>query len=105
MQIAEQEKSARDALLKDDTFIDRIWRAYGIIKSAHMMSFDEFTDLLSYVRLGAAQGIIEIPLETLSTLLAEMQPATINAENGKDFSSRERDVFRANAVKEALKEI
>lgn len=104
LQIAEQEKSARDAILKDDAFIDRIWRAYGILQSAHMISFDEFTDLLSYVRLGAAQGIIEIPLETLSTLLAEMQPATINAENQKEFSSRERDVFRAAKVKEALKD-
>ncbi len=104
LQIAQQEKSTRDSLLKDDAFIDRIWRAYGILKSAHMISFDEFTDLLSYVRLAAAQGIIEIPLETLSELLIQMQPATINAENETDFSPRERDVFRAGKVKEALNE-
>lgn len=102
LQVAEQEKQARAALLKDDAFIDKIWRAYGILKSAHMISCDEFTELLSFVRLGAAQGVLELPLETLNRLLIEMQPATINAESGKNMSSRERDVFRAKTVKEAL---
>ncbi|MCI7334791.1 MAG: protein arginine kinase [Oscillospiraceae bacterium] len=102
LQIAEQETQARQALLKDDAFIDRIWRAYGILTSAHMIGCDEFCDLLSLVRLGAAQGIVDIPLETLSRLLIEMQPATINAKQGENLSQRERDVFRAEAVKKAL---
>ena len=102
LQIAEQETQARQALLKDDAFIDRIWRSYGILTSAHMISCDEFCDLLSLVRLGAAQGIIDLPLETLSRLLVEMQPATISVLQGENLSQRERDVFRAKAVKEAL---
>lgn len=102
LQITQQEKQAREALLKDDVFIDRIWRAYGILKSAHMLSCSEFTDLVSLVRLGAAQGILDIPLETLSRLLVEMQPATINASQNRSCTSAERDVIRAKAVKEAL---
>ena len=102
LQIAEQESQARQALLKDDAFIDRIFRAYGILTSAHMISCDEFCDLLSLVRFGAAQGVLKLPLETLSRLLVEMQPATINAMQGENLSQRERDVFRAKAVKEAL---
>lgn len=102
LQIAQQENQARASLLKDDTFIDRIWRAYGILNSAHMISCDEFCDLLSYVRLAAARGLVDVPLETLNRLFVEMQPATINADNDSAFSSRERDVFRAKKVKEAL---
>lgn len=102
LQIAEQEKQAREALLRDDAFIDKIWRSWGILKSAHMMSFREFISLFSLVRLGAAEGILEIPLETLGKLLVEMQPATINADCEKDMTARERDVFRAQSVKAAL---
>ncbi len=102
LQIAEQEKQARTALLRDDAFIDKIWRSWGILKSAHMMSFGEFISLFSLVRLGAAEGILEIPLETLGRLLIEMQPATINADSNKDMTARERDVFRAQTVKAAL---
>ena len=102
LQIAEQETQARQALLKDDAFIDRIWRAYGILTSAHMISCDEFCDLLSLVRLGAAQGIVDLSLENLSRLLIEMQPATINVTQGESLSQRERDVIRAKSVKETL---
>lgn len=103
MQITQQEKQARASMLKDDKVIDKIWRAYGILTSAHMMSCNEFTDLVSLVRLGAAQGIIDIPLDTLSRLLIEMQPATINVLEGKNLTPSERDVIRAKTVKETLK--
>lgn len=102
LQIAEQEKQARTALLKDDAFIDKIWRSWGILTSAHMMSFREFISLFSLVRFGAAEGILEADLETLGTLLIEMQPATISADCKKNMTARERDVFRAQSVKAAL---
>lgn len=101
-QIVTQEKQAREALLKDDLFIDKIWRAYGILKNAHMISCNEFTNLVSLVRLGASAGIINVELSTLSRLLIEMQPATINANAGKAYSSAQRDVLRAKSIKEAL---
>ena len=102
LQITQQEKQARASLLKDDKFIDKIWRSYGILKTAHMLSCNEFTDLISLVRLGASQGMLDIPLDTLSRLLIEMQPATINAVQGKNLTPTERDVFRAKTVKETL---
>ncbi|MBQ8027994.1 MAG: protein arginine kinase [Clostridia bacterium] len=102
-QIAQQEKQAREILVKDDRVIDRIFRSYGILKSAHMLTCSEFTKLLSLVRLGAAQGLLNIPLETLSTLLIEMQPATVNAISKRALSRSERDIIRAERVREALK--
>lgn len=101
-QIIAQEKQAREAILKDNKVIDKIYRAYGILKSAHMISGAEFTSLVSLVRLGAQGGLIDVPLETLSELLINMQPATLNTKQGKALSSSERDVLRAECVRQAL---
>ncbi len=102
-QIIAQEKSAREALLKDDVFIDRIWRAWGILQSAHMLSCAEFMELGSLVRIGAAEGVLDIPVQTLTRLLVETQPATLNCAQGRSCTPAERDVLRARAVKEALR--
>lgn len=102
LQIASQEAEARKALLRDDSFIDRIYRAYGILKTAHMMSCNEFTSLASLVRLGAAEGVLDLSLEAIGRLMIEMQPATLTTKNGAPLSAKERDVLRAKTVKEAL---
>ena len=101
-QIMEQETQAREALRRDNVFIDKIWRAYGILTSAYMLSCSECTDLLSLVRLGAALGILNVPLEKLDRLLTEIQPATINVSQGRVCAPAERDVIRAQKVKDTL---
>jgi protein arginine kinase len=101
-QIVLQEKQARQALLKDNSAIDKIYRAYGLLKSAHMLSCNEFTSLVSLVRLGAAEKLIDVKLETLNRLLIEMQPATLNTISQKANSAAERDLLRAEKVREAL---
>lgn len=101
-QIAEQERQARQALLKDNNAIDKIYRAYGLLKSAHMLSCSEFTSLVSLVRLGAAAGLIDVSLDTLSRLMIEMQPATLNTISGKANTASERDLLRAQKVRETL---
>jgi protein arginine kinase len=101
-QIVLQEKQARQALLKDNSAIDKIYRAYGLLKSAHMLSCNEFTSLISLVRLGAAEKLIDVKLETLNRLLIEMQPATLNTISQKANSAAERDLLRAEKVREAL---
>lgn len=102
-QIVKQEKQAREAILQDDKVIDNIFRAYGILQTARMISCSEFTSLVSLVRLGAAAGLINVPLETLSRLLIEMQPATLNTLSGKVNTAAERDKLRAEKIREALK--
>ena len=102
MQIIAQEKQARAVLVKDEDFMDKIYRAYGILKSAYKLTSRELTNLLSYVRLGAAQGILNVPLETLSSLFIELQPATMNAQSEAPLSQSQRDIKRAEKVREAL---
>ena len=102
MQIIAQEKQARAVLVKDEDFMDKIYRAYGILKSAYKLTSRELIGLLSYVRLGASEGILNVPLETLSALFIELQPATMNAQSEESLSQSQRDIKRAERVREAL---
>ena len=101
-QIMQQEAQARQSLKNDSLFVDKIYRAYGILTSAYMLSCSECTDLLSLVRLGASLEILDIPMEALNRLLTQIQPATLQADAGRACSPAERDVMRAQKVKETL---
>lgn len=102
LQIVTQEKQARAALIKDEDFMDKIFRAYGILKSAYKLTSKELTNLISYVRLGAAEGLFDIPLEKLSALMTELQPATMNTQSQAPLTRSQRDIKRAEKVREAL---
>ena len=101
-QIIAQERAASTELLDDTSSLDRVYRALGVLKSAYLLSGDEFMELVSLVRMGAANGTLQIPLEILNELMINMQPATINASEGKNLTPGERDVIRARRVREAL---
>ncbi|MBE6775615.1 MAG: ATP--guanido phosphotransferase [Ruminococcaceae bacterium] len=102
MQIVTQEKQARAALIKDEDFMDKIFRAYGILKSAYKLTSKELTNLISYVRLGAAEGLFDIPAERLTALTTELQPATMNTQSDAPLTRSQRDIRRAERVREAL---
>ncbi len=101
-QIVTQEKQARAVLIKDEDFMDKIFRAYGILKSAYKLTSKELTNLISYVRLGAAEGLFDIPVEKLSALTTELQPATMNTQSEAPLTRSQRDIKRAEKVREAL---
>ncbi len=100
--LVSQERAMRAELMKNPAFEDKIWRAMGILKSARLLSGDEFMELISLARLGAAQGVIEQNLETIGELMIDMQPATINAREGVDLDAQRRDEIRAAKVRESL---
>ena len=102
LQIVTQEKQARSVLVKDEDFMDKIFRAYGILKSAYKLTSKELTNLISYVRLGAAEGLFDIPVEKLGTLMTELQPATMNTQSETPLTRSQRDIRRAEKVREAL---
>lgn len=101
-QLVAQELSLREQIIKNPVWEDKIFRALGILKNARLMSCEEFMQLSSLVRLGAAEGLLDVSLEALSELNVDMQPATINAREGRTLEPAERDAIRAKAVREAL---
>lgn len=102
LQLAAQERAAREETSKSIETEDAVFRAYGILKSARILSTKEFMSLISKVRLGAVLGMIKTNLKTINELMVSMQPATINAFVGKTLSLEERDVERAKIVRERL---
>lgn len=102
LQLAAQERTARVELIKNIEVQDEVFRAYGLLKSARILSTKEFMALVSKVRLGAVSGLLKIKPETVNELMISMQPATINANTGKTLTTRERDIERANMVRERM---
>jgi protein arginine kinase len=105
LQIVTQERAVAAELIKIPAEEDKIFRAFGILKNARLMSNDEFMELASLVRMGAARGILDIPIEKINELIVTVQPATINAAQGKSLEPQVRDKIRAQSVREALNNV
>ena len=103
LQIAAQERSAREEILKAPVTEDRIYRAYGVLKYARMIDTNEFMELISLVRLGAVKGIINMDCASIEALMIHMQPATISLSVDRPLDRVERDKLRAALVRQNLK--
>lgn len=104
-QVIEHEEQARSILLKQQkNFLeDRIWRAYGVLKNAYIISSQETTEHLSMVRLGVDLNVVkDIDRRTINQLFILIQPAHLQKLEGKKLSSQERDVKRANIIRSKL---
>ncbi len=105
-QVIKRERSAREYLLTNNksAISDRIWRAYGTLKSARIITSDETIRLLSLIRLGVDIGIItDIDRKTLNELFIFTQPAHLQKIENKKLSSTERDMKRADLIRDKLK--
>jgi protein arginine kinase len=99
------EATARSRLSDEayDHICDKIWRAYGILKFARVLSSEEVMNLLSAVRLGLAMNIIKsLSIETINDILLLSQPAHLIKYYGKEIDSDQRDIVRAEMVREKL---
>ncbi|MBP3447072.1 MAG: protein arginine kinase [Clostridia bacterium] len=102
LQLVAQERAAAEKLIENPIEEDRIFRAWGILKNARVLSGDEFMELSSLVRMGISNKAIDYDIAKLNELTIRVQPATINAAEGKELSSQQRDILRAIWVREAL---
>ncbi|MCY3667330.1 MAG: protein arginine kinase [Gemmatimonadetes bacterium] len=101
-QIMGHEKEAQTALLADASaqVEDKVWRAYGILRHARVLSGQEFMNLLSAVRLGCSLGMIDgLPLGFINQLMIVTQPSHLQAESRANLSPTDRDVRRAELVR------
>ena len=104
-QIIDQEEQARQALLVQNRPMleDKIWRSFGVLKNAHIVSSQETAELLSMVRLGIDMGIIkDVSRMAINELFITIQPAHLQKIDGKKLSSQERDIKRAALIRQKL---
>lgn len=103
-QLVAQELKAQKRMAENLETQDKISRSLGILRTAKLISCKEALELLSNVRFGINAGIIkEVKLETVDSLISEIQPATMMVNKNEKISPRERDILRAEILNEKLK--
>ena len=108
-QVIEHEREARNYLRekRKPKFEDQIWRALGILKSSRVISSSEATQLLSLVQLGMLMELVDSNLtkRDLNGLFLLIQPAHLQKIMGKALNASERDVCRADLIRERLTKV
>ena len=104
-QVSNHEQNAREKLLEDDPEMvsDKIGRAYGVLRYAHIIDSKEALNHLSLIRLGGTLGFFPPATVMLcDTLLMDIQPAHLQLHSGRKLSPEERDSIRAEIVRSRL---
>jgi protein arginine kinase len=107
-QIIEHEENARATLLekKPKNVYNHIGRAYGILANAHSISSKETMNLLSLMRLGVDVGLFPgVERSLVDELFIMTQPAHLQKQHSEKLSAEERDLLRADMVRERLKPV
>ncbi|MFE5324629.1 protein arginine kinase [Paenibacillus sp. NPDC056579] len=102
-QIIEHERAAREKLQLENKakLLDRISRSYGIMSYAAIMDSKEAAQRLSDVRLGIDIGIIKnVPTQVMNELMVMTQPGFLQQYAGEKLSAEERDIRRAQLIRE-----
>jgi protein arginine kinase len=102
-----QEEEARRVLLRDAGYIieDKLWRAYGTLRYARSLTFDEAMKYLSGVRLAVGLKLISgLSVYTLNKLLIFSQAAHLASAEGRPLTESETNLARARYVRKALDE-
>ncbi|MEE0946304.1 MAG: protein arginine kinase [Acutalibacteraceae bacterium] len=93
-----EERNSCDKVVLEDA----VWRAYGILKNQRILSSDEMMKLVSKIKIGASMGILPIDSVLPIKILIETQPFMLCRKCG-DKTPQERDILRAETVRELLR--
>lgn len=104
--IIQQERQARKILARDSIVLeDEIYRCYGILTNCKIVSSKETRELLSYVKLGVDLGIIpELTDSKIQKIYLYSKPANLQKYLGAQYESIERDIKRAEVIKQIINE-
>ena len=109
MQVVDQELAVREKLMSEKRFEfeDSIYRSYGILKHARILSSKEAMTLLSDIKLGMELGILKTKQSGLNIfdLMTSIQPANLQKLENKSLDITERDIARANYIRHMIPDI
>ncbi|MCE5344377.1 MAG: ATP--guanido phosphotransferase, partial [Eubacteriales bacterium] len=94
-QLIDMENALRSLRDKDRLELeDGVWRSYGALRYAKQMGADEFMENWSRLRLGAAMGLLPVPLATVDELLPLAQEA-----HAKKFKHSSADLISTDQAR------
>lgn len=104
--VVEQERVARKYLGKNQIrFEDQVYRAFGILQNARILSSNECIELLSDVKLGTDMGVIqELDDTKVKKLFLYTKPANLQKYIGKVMNENERDSKRTEVIRQIIAE-
>jgi protein arginine kinase len=104
-QVVQYETQARQVLLRDAPLVieDKVWRAYGLLRHARSITFEEVMNLLSGVRLGVGLKLIpQVSVQTLNRIMIFAQSAHLEKLADAGLPLGDPDVRRAAFVRSVL---
>lgn len=105
LQMIEHEENARTTLVekKPKMVLNHIGRAYGILTNAHSIASKETMNLLSLIRLGIDFVLFDkTDRFAINELFITTQPAHLQKNFADKLSAEERDLMRADMLRESL---
>lgn len=106
LQIISNEREARSNACKRLDTQDYIMRCLGTLRYARLIDNRECLSMLSSIRMGVSEKIIEgITLDEINALMTEIQPATLTKLMDKELTAQQRDKERADRLRESLKNL
>lgn len=108
LQIIEHEENSRATLLekKPKLVFNCIGRAYGTLANAHIISSKETMNQLSLMRLGVDLEMFPaVERSLVDELFILTQPAHLQKAHSEKLSADERDLIRADMMRERLKHV
>jgi len=103
--IVNYERRAREDLMSKDRLRleDRVWRAFGMLQAARIISSDESMMMLSFVRMGVHLGLLpQLKIDTVNELFLYSQPAHLQKMSQSAMEPSERDIKRAEFIRSRL---
>jgi protein arginine kinase len=108
IELIEHENNARVRLMNDRalTVEDHVARAFGTLSNARVMTSAEALNLLSTLRLGLDLGIVDqFSRREIDMLFIAIQPAHLQKLENKELEPDERDVVRAEMLRDFMENI
>ena len=104
--VIEQERLARKYLAKNQIELeDRVYRAYGTLAFSKKLTSEECRNLMSIIKLGTDLGIIkELNDSKVSKINLYTQVGNLQKYLGKNLDAYERDIKRAEVIKQIISE-
>ena len=104
--VIEQERLARKYLAKNQIELeDRVYRAYGTLAFSKKLTSEECRNLMSIIKLGTDLGIIkELNDSKVSKINLYTQVGNLQKNLGKNLDAYERDIKRAEVIKQIISE-
>jgi protein arginine kinase len=108
VEIVRHECNARMLLMESERikFMDKIGRAFGILRNSHMLTSKESMGFLSLLRLAVDLGMLPDDTRPLvDRLFMESQPGHIQVQLSGESGTDQRDFYRASLLRKATSKL